>query len=75
MVADRGANARLEPEDLPATIEAGAVLVSGYLLLQEPGGEAGAAARARARSPLVGVEEPTPRTVPRRVGKGVVPVK
>jgi sugar/nucleoside kinase (ribokinase family) len=56
MVADRGANARLEPQDLPATIEAGAVLVSGYLLLQEPGGEAGAAALARARSPLVGVE-------------------
>ena len=29
MVADRGANARLAPGDLPPTIEAGAVLVSG----------------------------------------------
>lgn len=58
MVADRGANARLGPDDLPATIEAGAVLVSGYLLLQEPGHDAALAAlaRARARSNLVAVE-------------------
>lgn len=58
MVADRGANARLAPDDLPATIEAGAVLVSGYLLLQEPGHDAALAAlaRARARSGLVAVE-------------------
>lgn len=58
MVADRGANARLVPDDLPMTIEAGAVLVSGYLLLQEPGHDAALAAlaRARARSRLVAVE-------------------
>ena len=36
MVADRGANARLTPDDLPASLDGGAVLVSGYLLLQEP---------------------------------------
>ena len=36
MVADRGANARLVDDDLPAKLAAGAVLVSGYLLLQEP---------------------------------------
>jgi sugar/nucleoside kinase (ribokinase family) len=56
MVADRGANARLEPDDLPATIEAGAVLVSGYLLLQDPGHDAGVAAIERARAPFVAVE-------------------
>jgi sugar/nucleoside kinase (ribokinase family) len=56
MVADRGANARLVPDDLPATIEAGAVLVSGYLLLQEPGHDAGAAALDRARAPVVAAE-------------------
>ncbi|MGZ8597909.1 MAG: carbohydrate kinase family protein [Actinomycetota bacterium] len=56
MVADRGANARLAPHDLPTTIEAGAVLVSGYLLLQEEGHDAAVAALARARADLVGVE-------------------
>src|SRR5919198_2485816 len=32
MVADRGANANLLQNDLPEVLEAGAVLVSGYLL-------------------------------------------
>jgi ribokinase len=56
MVADRGANARLEPTDLPGVIEAGTVLVSGYLLLQERGHDAAIAALDRARAPLVAVE-------------------
>jgi ribokinase len=56
MVADRGANARLAPSDLPPSLEAGAVLVSGYLLLQEGAREAGLAALARAHAPWVGVE-------------------
>ncbi len=56
MVADRGANARLEPTDLPDGIEAGAVLVSGYLLLQDAGHEAAVAALARARAPWIAVE-------------------
>ena len=56
MVADRGANARLEPADLPPTLEAGAVLVSGYLLLQPGAQEAGVEAIARARAPWIGVE-------------------
>jgi sugar/nucleoside kinase (ribokinase family) len=56
MVADRGANARLVPEDLPGRIEAGAVLVSGYLLF-DPGSEPAArAALDRADSPLVAVD-------------------
>jgi sugar/nucleoside kinase (ribokinase family) len=43
MVADRGANGRLSPEDLPGRLEAGALLVSGYAVLQ-PGSEAAALA-------------------------------
>jgi sugar/nucleoside kinase (ribokinase family) len=56
MVADRGANARLSPEDLPDVLEAGAVLVSGYLLFH-PGSEAaGRAALERARARHVAVD-------------------
>ena len=47
MVADRGANAELTSDDLPASLDAGAVLVSGYLLLQEPTTPAGLAALDR----------------------------
>jgi sugar/nucleoside kinase (ribokinase family) len=56
MVADRGANARLVPADLPPTLEAGAVLVSGYLLLQEGAREAGLEAIRRSRAEWIGVE-------------------
>jgi sugar/nucleoside kinase (ribokinase family) len=56
MVADRGANARLAPGDLPPRIEAGAVLVSGYLLLHPEGHDAAMAALERAEASWVGVE-------------------
>jgi sugar/nucleoside kinase (ribokinase family) len=56
MVADRGANARLEPSDLPSDLTAGAVLVSGYLLLQPGADEAGIEAIRRARAPWIGVD-------------------
>ena len=56
MVADRGANALFTPDDLPASLDAGAVLVSGYLLLQESTTPAGLAAIDRASATLVGVE-------------------
>jgi sugar/nucleoside kinase (ribokinase family) len=56
MVADRGSNARLSPEDLPAALEAGAVLVSGYLLLQSGTHDAAAAALERARAAYVAVD-------------------
>ena len=59
MVADRGAAGRLAPSDLPPTIEAGAVFVSGYLLF-DPGSEgAGRAALDRARAGHVAVEAST----------------
>jgi sugar/nucleoside kinase (ribokinase family) len=56
MVADRGANARLEPADLPERIVASAVLISGYLLLHEAGHQAALAALDRARASWVAVE-------------------
>ena len=56
MVADRGANALLTPDDLPASLDSGAVLVSGYLLLQEPTTSTGLAAIDRATAIFVGVE-------------------
>jgi sugar/nucleoside kinase (ribokinase family) len=56
MVADRGANARLEPSDLPSDLTAGAVLISGYLLLQPGADEAGIEAIRRARAPWIGVD-------------------
>jgi ribokinase len=56
MVADRGANARLVPEDLPASIHAGAVLVSGYQLLQEDSRTAALAALNRAEAHFVAVD-------------------
>jgi ribokinase len=56
MVADRGANARLRPDDLPDRIESGALLVSGYLLLQEAGHEAALAALERADAVWIAVE-------------------
>jgi sugar/nucleoside kinase (ribokinase family) len=56
MVADRGANARLSPGDLPDRLEAGAVLVSGYLLFH-PGSEPAArAALDRAEAGHVAVD-------------------
>lgn len=56
MVADRGANAHLAPGDLPADLEAGAVLVSGYILVNEGSMEAGRAAIERAHAPFVAVD-------------------
>lgn len=56
MVADRGANGRLAPDDLPERIEAKAVLVSGYALLFEPTFAAASAALERARARFVAVD-------------------
>jgi sugar/nucleoside kinase (ribokinase family) len=59
MVADRGANARLTPQDLPSELVAGAVLVSGYLLLQDGAREAGVEAIRRSRAEWIAVETAT----------------
>jgi len=55
MVADRGANAHLEAADVQG-IEAAAVLVSGYLFLQEPGHDVALAAIGSVHTPLLAVE-------------------
>jgi sugar/nucleoside kinase (ribokinase family) len=56
MVADRGANGRLVPADLPDHLEARAVLVSGYALLFEPTFAAAKAALDRASARFVAVD-------------------
>jgi len=55
MVADRGANAHLEAADVQG-IEAAAVLVSGYLFLQEPGHDIARAAVGSVHTPFLAVE-------------------
>jgi sugar/nucleoside kinase (ribokinase family) len=56
VVADPGASVRLSPADLPATLEAGAVLVSGYSLLQSGPESAARAALERARTAWLAVD-------------------
>lgn len=56
MIPDRGANAAMAPGDLPDRLEAGAVFVSGYVLLDPRTRDAGRAALARARGPHVAVD-------------------
>ena len=56
MVADRGANARLRPEELPGMLVCGAVLVSGYLLLHDDTHATAVAAMERAVAPLIAVD-------------------
>lgn len=56
MVADRGANARIVPDDLPPRIASTVVLVSGYALLFEPSFAAAHAALQRADSRFVAVD-------------------
>jgi sugar/nucleoside kinase (ribokinase family) len=56
MVADRGASAALRADHLPQRLEAGGVLVSGYLLLQEPTTPTALEVLERAVAPLIAVE-------------------
>lgn len=56
MVADRGANFRLVAADLPATLRGGAVLISGYALLDPSSEGAARAALDRAEARFVAVE-------------------
>jgi sugar/nucleoside kinase (ribokinase family) len=61
IVADRGASVLLAPDDLPSEIEAGAVLVSGYSLLQAPAAVAARAAIDRARTKWLAVDAASAR--------------
>jgi ribokinase len=63
IVADPGASLRLAPHDLPPTLEAGAVLVSGYSLLQAGPEAAARAALERARTDWLAVDAGSARLV------------
>jgi sugar/nucleoside kinase (ribokinase family) len=63
IVADRGANARLSARDLPRTLEAAALLVSGYALLQEDSHAAASAALERVRARWIAVDAASHRLV------------
>jgi ribokinase len=63
IVADPGASARLAPDDLPATLDAGAVLVSGYTLLQRGPEPAARAAFERARTKCLALDVGSARLV------------
>ena len=56
VVADAGASARLAPDDLPTTLEAPAVLVSGYSLLHRGSEAAARAALQRAQAAWLAVD-------------------
>ena len=65
IVADRGANAKLAPADIPDPLEAGAVLVAGWALLQPDTAPAAAAAFDRARADWIAVDPASARLVER----------
>jgi len=56
MVSDRGANARVSPDDLPERLDAAIVLVSGYLLFHPSSEPAALAALDRARADHLAIE-------------------
>ena len=61
IVADPGASLRLAPGDLPATLEAGSVLVSGYSLLQAGPEAAARAALERSQAEWLAVDAASSR--------------
>ncbi len=63
VVADPGASVRLSPDDLPPALEARAVLVSGYSLLQAGPEAAARAALERSRTDWLAVDAGSARLV------------
>lgn len=61
VVADRGANARLAPDDVPATLSGDALLVSGFALFQDGSRDGARAALDRFTGGWAGVDLATPR--------------
>ena len=64
-VGERGANARLDPSDVPSTLVADAVLVSGYVLLHDDSEAAALTALERARSAWIAVDGASARLLER----------
>lgn len=63
IVADPGASTRLAPSDVPESLEAGSVLVSGYSLLQRGPEAAARSALERARTEWLAVDAASARLV------------
>jgi sugar/nucleoside kinase (ribokinase family) len=61
VVADRGANARLSPADVPDPLEADALLVSGFALFQPGSADAARRALERFAGDCAGVDLGSPR--------------
>lgn len=61
VVANRGANARLSPGDLPAVLDADALFVSGFALFQEGSAAAARAALQRFAGSWAGVDLASPK--------------
>lgn len=61
VVAQRGANARLAPDDDPASIDGTALIVSGFVLLQPGSSDAGRAALDRFTGEWAGVDLGSPK--------------
>ena len=72
ILGERGANARLDPSDVPSPLAAGAVLVSGYVLLHEDSEAAALTALERARSDWIAVDGGI-RPPPRALRSGALP--
>ena len=72
VVADRGANARLSPDDLPSPLDGDALLVSGFALFQEGSREAAEAALQRFDGPWTAVDLASPRLARLDFGARVV---
>jgi sugar/nucleoside kinase (ribokinase family) len=65
VVADRGANARLSPADVPEPLEADALLVSGFALFQRGSSDAARSALDRFAGDCAGVDLGSPRLAAR----------
>ena len=64
VVAARGANARLSPDDVPDQIDAEVLLVSGFALLQEGSSRGARAALDRFRGRWAAIDLASPRLAP-----------
>ncbi len=61
IIADRGANARLSPADVPDTLEGDAVLISGFALFQSGSADAARAALERFAGAWAAIDLAAPR--------------
>ena len=61
VVAERGANARLSPDDLPSPLQGDALLVSGFALFQEGSAEAAQTALRQFKGAWTAVDLASPR--------------